>query len=221
MKPKISRILRKVTYSTPIHRWLGIGNSHFDSAYWNQKLSDEFKTYLGGTVNVEVRNALAIQLAKMISPHARTLLDVGCASGSLGRYCAADKYTYVGIDISEFAIEEARKYPVTGEFYVSSLQSYQPDRHHDVIYFNEILYYLGVDESIAELQRYCNYLSPNGIVIVSMKCDPKSEAIFSEAKKKFEWINGFVYQEKLDGPEYALHFSREQPAHLMGAFRNV
>lgn len=218
IKLLIYRILRKLVYFTPLHRWLGIGRPGFDSAYWDHQLSGEFKSYRGGTISVEARNALTLLLAGMVLPNATSLLDMGCASGSLARCPGADKYRYVGVDISSFVIDEASTLSPDCEFHAASLQDYQPDRQYDVISFNEVLYYLGVDDALKELRRYALNLAPGGILIISMKNDPKSAVIFLEAHKAFRWLNGVVYQEKISGPEYALQFSREHPAHLIGVF---
>ena len=218
IKPQILRIFREIAYSTPLHRWLGIGRPGFDSAYWDHQLAGDFKSYRGNTINVETRNALTLLLSGMILPHANSLLDIGCASGSLARSPGADKYRYVGVDISDFVIGEAKALSPTCEFYAASLQDYQPDRQYDIISFNEVLYYLSVDDAIRELHRYSKNLGPDGVFVIAMKSDPKSAAIFSEAQKSFKWLNGLVYQEKVSGPEYALRFSREDPAHLIGVF---
>ena len=215
---KLSRAARSLAYATPAHRWLKAG-SGTDGSYWNSKLSNELKSYLGGTIGVEARNALTLALVRMTAPDARSMLDVGCASGSLARMAAAEPFSYVGTDISDFAIGEAMKLSPDREFHAAPVTEYEPDRSYDVIVFNEVLYYLDVDRAASELVRYAGHLSEDGILVVGMKDDAKSAAIFKAAAKSCDWLNGLLYQEKPSGPMFSVHVSRETPAYLLGAYR--
>lgn len=215
----LHRTARTVAYATPLHRWLRLGRLSFDKRYWDEKLQGAFKPYLGGTISVGTRNAIVWTLVGLTAPSARAVIDVGCAAGSLSRSPGAEKYSYVGVDISSVAIEDGRRNSPDRRFHVSRLQEFVPDNPVDVIVFNEVLYYLTVAEAIAELKRYNSFLNPEGILVVSMKHDPKAEAIFAACRDHFQWINGVIYQEKIDGPDYKIRWSSTRPGYLIGVLR--
>ena len=220
MRSLLYRAAQSLAYTTPVHRWLGLGKAGFDKAYWDEKLSGSFKPYLGGTLSVETRNAIVLTLIQMTaSATASKLLDVGCAAGSLARAPGAARYSYVGVDISEVAVSKGRELSPGCEFHVARLEDYKPVAEFDVIVLNEVLYYLPVTSAIAELVRYCKHLAPDGVLIVSMKDSPKSKAIFVACKKSFSWVNGILYQEKIEGPEYALRFDSKRPGYLIGVLK--
>lgn len=57
--------------------------SHSSPAYWDAKLDGELKSYLGGTMSFDLRNAVVSALIRQTVPGAKTMLDIGCAGGSL------------------------------------------------------------------------------------------------------------------------------------------
>ena len=206
--------IRSLAYRTPAHRWLGLGElRNYDGAFWDQKLSGDWKPYLGGTISVETRNAIVLSLIRICAPHARTILDMACASGSLLRTPGCD-YAYTGSDISEVAIAEAQKQSPNGTFHVSSIQDFTPPHRFDVIVFAEVLYYMTPPAAIAEIQRYAKHAD---LIVISMKQDPKSKAIFRDMPLK--WVNGILYQEKIDGADFKVREDRKRPAYLVAALR--
>lgn len=107
-----------------------------------------------------------------------------------------------------------------GEFFVADLCGFQPPKHIalDVVVFNEVLYYIDVDLVPFQLRRYSQYLSSAGVIIISMKDDPKSQAILRVIMREFDWVTGALMQEKTDC-EYEMRRSRERPAYLIGVLR--
>ena len=197
-----------------------VPSESFDQRYWDRHLSGEFAPYLGGTPSIDARNALVVTL---LSHHARTasrLLDVGCAAGALSTALPAQYRRYMGIDISAYAIDEARKRVARPgcEFFVSDLQSFQLEEDFDVIVFNEVLYYVPFDDVLAELDRYASFLSSEGVVCISMKHDPRNEATYRRMARKWRYLSGFFYQEKTS-PEHRISLNRERPAHLLSLWR--
>ena len=77
---------------------------------------------------------------------------------------------------------------------------------------SEVLHYVTPDNALAEVRRYANRC---GIVVVSMKNDPKSSAIFKLLARDFRWLNSILYQEKNVGPDYAVRDNRERPGYLV------
>ncbi len=211
-------ILQNLAYSTPLHRFLGVGKSKFDRAYWDEKLAGPFISYLGGTVSVDVRNSIVLSLIINIAPQARHLLDIGCASGSLYRAPGGSRFSYIGVDISKVACDEGQRLSPDAEFHTSRLEDYTPKYHQDVIILSEVLYYLSVDNARKETRRLFYHLAENGILVVSMKDNPKSKAIFSAINSDYKWINGILYQEKLVSPDFKIRKNAECPAYMIGVF---
>jgi SAM-dependent methyltransferase len=169
-------------------------------------------------VSVEVRDAITLALLHMIVPSAKSVLDIACASGSLGRASGAERYTYVGTDISQYAIEQARQRSPERVFHCVDLKNFVPEQQFDAICFNEVLYFLTPEESVKQLKRYALYLLDGGVFVLGMKNDPKSSAIFRLVGKSFDWINGILYQEKKQGYSYSIKANAERPGYLLGVF---
>jgi SAM-dependent methyltransferase len=219
MHSAASRIVLSVIYGTALHRWLGIGRAKFGQDYWDEKLNGPFRPYLGGTVKVETRNAVALALLALLAPGARRLLDVGCASGSLARAPGAERYHYTGTDISDVAISEGRRLSPDRRFIRTSLESFEPEGEFDAIIFNEVLYYLAPDAASAETRRYAGHLAAGGVLMVSMKHTAKSAAIFAGLSGHFDWVGGMLYQEKPERADYRVRVSAERPASLLALLR--
>ena len=211
-------LFRSLAYSTPLHRLLGMGKAKFDRKYWDEKLAGPYRPYLGGTISVDVRNCVVLSLIANIAPQARHLLDVGCASGSLYRAPGGSRFSYVGVDISGVACDEGQELSPDAEFHASRLEDYTPEVPQDVIVLNEVLYYLSADDARQETKRLSEHLGENGILIISMKSNPKSKAIFSKIKLDLQWVNGVLYQEKLTHPEFNTRKDTKRPAYLIGVF---
>jgi SAM-dependent methyltransferase len=110
-----------------------------------------------------------------------TILDVGCGEGIISDYITAEqKANYIGVDISKVAIDQAikkRGAPMT--WAVSVAHEYTPPREVDVVIFSEMLYYVDFEKV---LTQYESYLSPNGIIVISLWCPDKEEGMFSEIR---------------------------------------
>jgi predicted TPR repeat methyltransferase len=123
------------------------------------------------------------------------------------------------VDISRTAIDHADK--GLGTYHVADLCAFDPAAlaPYDVVVFNEVLYYLGVDEAVAQVARYAAALAPGGPVLFSLKDDPKSHAILRGITARFPWETGVVWQERPDRAEHAVRTSAERPAFLVGVVR--
>jgi trans-aconitate methyltransferase len=193
---------------------------------WDHLLSQtHFSTYLGGTIEVEARNLLTAVLIKYYAMPSPSILDMGCAGGTLAS--ALPSFSrYVGVDVSEHAVATARRDPDLARlvesdrvaFEQADLRQYCPDQTWNVIVFNEVLYYLRTEQAIIEVERYAKFLSPDGIFCITMKDDPKSHAIFRSLARQYAWLDGILSQRKAKRPGYRIRLSRERPAFLHGAF---
>jgi 2-polyprenyl-3-methyl-5-hydroxy-6-metoxy-1,4-benzoquinol methylase len=99
------------------------------------------------------------------------LLDVGCGEGILlDRLGAHDFSKYVGIDISQTAVELAgKKRGDRSSFLQADAEHFLPAESFDAIIFNEVLYYFA--DPLAVAQRYSSRLRPGGVLISSLYMD--------------------------------------------------
>jgi 2-polyprenyl-3-methyl-5-hydroxy-6-metoxy-1,4-benzoquinol methylase len=94
------------------------------------------------------------------------VLDVGCGNGALARHLPPEQFEYVGTDISDAAIEEAKKHAPWGTFYQSSMDDEPPSGElYDIIIFCEVLVYVDYD---TVLQRYRPLLKDDGALVISL-----------------------------------------------------
>jgi len=95
-----------------------------------------------------------------------SILDVGCGEGILQEHLSGYR-SYTGIDLFPGPVAKASaKADARTRFQQADAATYAPDTKFDVIIWNECLYYL--ENPIDTIQRYCEYLTPNGVMIVSM-----------------------------------------------------
>lgn len=229
--------VRKFIYSpyagSALRRLLERGSDrsrHRTATFWDRKAAEACKTensYLGGLTQFDVRNAITAALVRSFSSSTGSVLDVGCAGGSLALEMARNGMTrYLGLDISTVAIERAKDALTTRlasgdinfSFEVADLTCFTPApelRAFDLIVFNEVLYYLRVEVALEQVMRYTQWLGPGGLICVSMLGDPKSEAIFRLLRARLEWLTAFRYQEAL-GPGFRFR-ARDQLPLLMTA----
>lgn len=104
-----------------------------------------------------------------------SILDLGCGPGNTANELAADAYdTYVGVDISEAALEKGRRRSEKNgrgkknSFVQGDFIAYEPASQFDIILFRESMYHVPVGRIKPVLERYSAYLRPGGVVIVRM-----------------------------------------------------
>lgn len=104
-----------------------------------------------------------------------TILDLGCGPGNTANEMTLDAYQrYVGVDISESALEKARqRSKATGrggknQFAQGDFLSYQPAQRFDVILFRESMYHVPLGKVKTVLDRYAPFLRQDGVFIVRM-----------------------------------------------------
>jgi 2-polyprenyl-3-methyl-5-hydroxy-6-metoxy-1,4-benzoquinol methylase len=96
-----------------------------------------------------------------------SVLDVACGEGILRKHLQTHGYSrYLGIDVTPEAIATASKSKdERTDFVVADATRFATDQRFDVIIFNECLYYFA--DPMAIVNRYCEFLEEDGIVIVS------------------------------------------------------
>ncbi|HEX7116801.1 MAG TPA: class I SAM-dependent methyltransferase [Steroidobacter sp.] len=105
----------------------------------------------------------------LLYPRAR-VLDVGCGDGLLALRLNGSYQSYLGIDLSETAIERARaRVPSSrARFLQANAETRVPSGRFDVIVFNESLYYF--ERPLAVFDRYASRLADGGAIALSMYC---------------------------------------------------
>jgi 2-polyprenyl-3-methyl-5-hydroxy-6-metoxy-1,4-benzoquinol methylase len=96
------------------------------------------------------------------------LLDVGCGEGVLLDHLNGNAYSkFVGIDISQEAIDVARKkHYERSVFAQADGEDFVTHERFDAIVFNEVLYYFS--DPLAVARKYCACLEPRGLLITSL-----------------------------------------------------
>jgi SAM-dependent methyltransferase len=111
-----------------------------------------------------------------------SILDIGCGSGNTANELAANAYqTYLGVDISESALDMARRR--TGQvgrtdknsFAQGDFLYYVPPQRYDVILFRESMYLVPLGKVKETLDRYSKYLKDSGVFVVRICTTHKSK----------------------------------------------
>jgi SAM-dependent methyltransferase len=103
------------------------------------------------------------------------ILDLGCGPGNTASELASDAYrNYIGVDISEVALEKALKRTREGgraaknKFVRSDFLGYAPTQEFNVILFRESMYHVPYGQVLAILEKYSKHLKKNGVFIVRL-----------------------------------------------------
>jgi len=110
---------------------------------------------------------------------AGSILDVGCGQGVLAKRLHRAGYErYVGLDISEVAIERAsRKTPDLRNRYIAAdVMDFATDEKFDLIVFNECLYHM--EDPAASVRHCLAFLAAGGHVSISMYDTIRSRAVW-------------------------------------------
>ena len=95
-----------------------------------------------------------------------SVLDMGCGEGAMSDFLSeGQKQRYLGVDLSKEAIVNARLKRPKLKFLHSGVYQFVPHHQFDIIVFSDVLYYV---EHEKILQQYSKYLTPTGIIILSI-----------------------------------------------------
>jgi len=233
-KPLLSRIVGTL-YAMPfvgvrvrglVESFRGERN-YQNRTYWNESLQGWAASYLGGTLAIDLRNSMTVLLAKQVAPAAKSVLDLGCAGGTLALCLGSEYDTYCGVDISDVAIANATELldgpggnpAISHQLAVSTVQDFQPPRLFDVIIFNEVMYYLPLTQIADAVRRYSGYLTADGVILISLKDQQQCRCVLTVVLKELEFLHGIVYQQVTGRPDWKIVYSREAPGFLVNAFK--
>jgi len=139
-----------------------------------------------------------------------SILDLGCGPGNTANELSAAAYeSYVGVDISDSALDKARKRTIENGrakknvFVQGDFISYEPNKKFDVILFRESMYHVPMAKIKDTLQHYAKYLEDEGVFIVRMgtsdsenggKDKPRPSAMIRIMENEFEVVEKCVYE---------------------------
>jgi trans-aconitate methyltransferase len=124
------------------------------------------------------------------------ILDLGCGPGSAGRHLDPALYqTYVGVDVSNVAIEQARRTNNRSQntYVQADFFEYRPDNPCDVILLGDSLYYIPLRETLGMLRKYHEYLTSSGVFIVKMHTTPAFQPFFQMIRNHFRIVAQHVH----------------------------
>ena len=121
---------------------------------------------------VAVERSKTAVMGVLVQIHANStgsVLDIGCGEGSLADFLTPEqKHNYVGVDLSKEAVLSGRRKRRGLRFVHAAAHQFHPRQermHYDTIVFADMLYYVEYEKVLAQ---YNEYLSPNGVVVVSI-----------------------------------------------------
>jgi SAM-dependent methyltransferase len=104
-----------------------------------------------------------------------SILDLGCGPGNTANELRASAYqTYVGVDISDTALQKARERTVKNGresknvFIQGDFIKYRPTQQFDVILFRESIYHVPISEIKETLDHYSSFLKKDGVFVIRM-----------------------------------------------------
>lgn len=115
-----------------------------------------------------------------------TILELGCGRGALlrGLRAAGCASHYCGVDISHYAIEQARAWGDQRSAWVASdIESFRSPYRWDVILMIESVYYVAPEQIAGLLARLGEMLTENGFVLVRIH-DTREHADSIEAMRR-------------------------------------
>lgn len=147
---------------------LSYGPSPIKKVFWNKEFSNGKWNFIDDTAGDCVYSHLDRHAVN------KAVLDLGCGPGNTANEMAPSYRTYLGVDISVEALAKARRRTQqNGRSHKNSFEqgdflSYAPKQEFDVILFREAMYHVPLGKVKKTLDRFSQYLTPDGIFIVRL-----------------------------------------------------
>ena len=116
-----------------------------------------------------------------------TLLDVGCGEGVLHEQLRGCYSQYVGTDFAEPVRQALGKQDERTRFIAADMNDFSTTELFDAIVFNESIYYH--HDPMVGMQRYENFLAPDGLFLVSMHGKERNDAIWAVLDQRYVTID--------------------------------
>ena len=147
---------------------LSYGPTNIKKHFWE-------KEYTGGKWNF-ADNTVGDCVYRHLDKYApgKEILDIGCGSGNTATEMADTYKSYVGVDISQKALDKAAERSrevgrgAKNRFECSDFLTYVPSQQYDIILFRESLYHVPLGKVKATLDQYSVYLKEGGVFIVRL-----------------------------------------------------
>ncbi len=170
-----------------LKRW---GNSSAKRRVWNQEFSGGSGMRLTAagrsTSLVDSKDTVYNLLQEYCN--GGDILDLGCGARTTGLEIADTYRRYVGVDISDVAIQEtasaAQRDPARASrnlYLVADISTFTPDGRFSVILFRESIYYFSKRDVKTILRRYSDFLSQDGVFVVRL-----------HDRHKFRWVVSLI-----------------------------
>jgi 2-polyprenyl-3-methyl-5-hydroxy-6-metoxy-1,4-benzoquinol methylase len=183
---------------------LSYGPSNLKRRFWDREYSGDKWNFADHTSGDCVYQHLDRWAAN------KTILDMGCGSGNTATEMAPDYRSYIGIDISQTALDKAAKRSQEcgrgdkNQFVCSDFLSYVPSHPFDVILFRESLYHVPLGKVKPTLNRYSTFLKEGGVIIVRLfagdretnEVKSRPTAMLSIIENEFEILENRRYEQR-------------------------
>jgi SAM-dependent methyltransferase len=136
------------------------------AAAWNQGYETRLTRHYGDLGEMAHHAVIAGYLARLAPTG--SVLDIGCGTGVTAAMLRPWRRAYLGIDLSQVAVETARRMAAENERYeVADAVSFQPPARYDAIIFSESIEY--IPDLASLMRRYAaTALADGGMILVSM-----------------------------------------------------
>ncbi len=185
---KVFRVVKKILRgSNPLAVTLPQANwdSQYERGYWNFLLDTP--------ANVQY---IVSHLHTNYSDKKPKILDVGCGNGAIPKLLKEQglAFDYVGTDISEVAVTQAREHYPEGRFFVATMESpIDMEETFDVIIFCEVLLYGNAAQTI---QLHRKFIRNDTLVIVSLYQSWRTWLIWLQINRLFSFQTVQVLTDK-------------------------
>lgn len=144
--------------------------------YWNNLYHGQYLDVLEAKAEFGRHGVIAEIITRTID--SGRVIDAGCGTGILASLLDPKRFYYLGLDISDTAIEFARRNRSRqgAEFRTERIEDCHDIKGAKAVVFNEVLYYIGLTEglSIAKL-----WLDEGGVIVVSLFDFPEGREVLA------------------------------------------